>query len=227
MSVRRSIADLIAEELPGVFLPGGVHANKQIAERFCVALRKLKSKPAVSAGEQPESHATLAQRFCDHVGVLLYRHRYGPRIVCSGPGMGYLWVHMAPQVGEGGDKRFDGSRVERLEAVDVDMVVDDFWRDVHEVIDLVESMPCEGGGKLTTDYSGDDYPREGCVVAVDVQRNGFQMKVFDPSGRILETYRSVSTAACVARMLEEWCAGKIPGLSAPQSQSASRSTETE
>jgi hypothetical protein len=61
-------------------------------------------------------------------------------------------------------------------------------------------------------YGGDDYPRLGCKVGIDVQKDGYQMQVFDPAGRLLESYTYAETPRAMARMLEEWLNGYAPRL---------------
>lgn len=75
-------------------------------------------------------------------------------------------------------------------------------------------MPCPGVD-LNQDYTGDDYRRVGCVAAIDVTAHGYQLSIFAPNGALMESYRSVKCPADVARMLREWCEGKVPRLPAP------------
>lgn len=74
-------------------------------------------------------------------------------------------------------------------------------------------------------YFTDDYPRQGCIVAVDVQENGYALTVRAPNGALLETYAVVKTPRAVARMVEEWCAGFAPRLRDRLDQSGSSVTE--
>lgn len=61
-----------------------------------------------------------------------------------------------------------------------------------------------------TQYCGNAYDRVGCTAAVDVTAHGFVLAIFAPNGARMETYRPVRTAAEVARMLQDWAAGKVP-----------------
>ena len=62
------------------------------------------------------------------------------------------------------------------------------------------------------DYSGDDYPREGCIVTIDVLRDGYVLRIASPKGVPLEGYAKVKTARAIGRMVEEWCAGFAPRI---------------
>ncbi|THF61419.1 hypothetical protein E6C76_20270 [Pseudothauera nasutitermitis] len=64
------------------------------------------------------------------------------------------------------------------------------------------------------DYSGDDYPRTGCRIGIDVQADGYRMTVFALDGRVLESYAKAASARAIGRMVEEWCAGFAPRLKA-------------
>lgn len=68
------------------------------------------------------------------------------------------------------------------------------------------------------DYTGDNYPRDGCTATVEVSRYGYQLSIFAPSGARMESYRSVKSPRAVARMLREWAEGKVPRLTAPEDQ---------
>ena len=59
-------------------------------------------------------------------------------------------------------------------------------------------------------YGGDDYPRQGCVAAVDVQKDGYVLRIYAPDGRILESYAPAETPRAAARMVEEWLGGLVP-----------------
>ena len=41
------------------------------------------------------------------------------------------------------------------------------------------------------------------------------LSIFAPNGARMESYSSVKRAEDVARMLREWCEGKVPRLPAP------------
>lgn len=80
--------------------------------------------------------------------------------------------------------------------------------------DLPRRMPGPGVD-LNKDYTGDDYDRAGCAAAIDVTSHGYVLSIFAPNGARMESYRSVKRAEDVARMLCEWCEGKVPRLPAP------------
>lgn len=61
-------------------------------------------------------------------------------------------------------------------------------------------------------YCTDDYPREGCIVTIDVQRNGYGLRIAAPNGAPMECYAFVRTPRAIGRMLEEWCGGRKPRL---------------
>lgn len=61
-------------------------------------------------------------------------------------------------------------------------------------------------------YGGDDYPRQGCIAAIDVQKDGYLLRVYAPDGRLLEIYMVVNTPRAAARMLEEWLGGYVPRI---------------
>lgn len=71
------------------------------------------------------------------------------------------------------------------------------------------------GVDLNQDYTGDDYDRTGCVARIAVTRHGYMLSIFAPNGAWMESYSSVKRAEDVARMLREWCEGKVPRLPAP------------
>ena len=71
------------------------------------------------------------------------------------------------------------------------------------------------GVDLNKDYTGDDYDRTGCVASIAVTRHGYILSIFAPNGARMESYRGVKRAEDVARMLREWCEGKVPRLPAP------------
>lgn len=58
-------------------------------------------------------------------------------------------------------------------------------------------------------YCGDDYPREGCSLAVDVQASGYVLRVYAPNGAPMESYFPRSPKA-LGRMIDEWASGKKP-----------------
>jgi hypothetical protein len=60
------------------------------------------------------------------------------------------------------------------------------------------------------DYSGDDYPRLGCILTVDVSKNGYSLRVYSPSGRMLEAYALVKTPEQIAHMVRQWCSEEVP-----------------
>jgi hypothetical protein len=62
------------------------------------------------------------------------------------------------------------------------------------------------------DYSGDNHDRTGYIVAIDVQKDGYQMMISDPAGCPIQTYRVADTPRAVARMLEEWLCGYAPRI---------------
>lgn len=70
------------------------------------------------------------------------------------------------------------------------------------------------GVDLNKDYTGDDYDRTGCVASIAVMPHGYILSIFAPNGVRMESYRSVKRAEDVARMLREWCEGKVPRLPA-------------
>jgi len=61
---------------------------------------------------------------------------------------------------------------------------------------------------VQVDYSGDDYPRAGCRLVIDVARDGYALSVYSPAGRKLEHYRPAQTAGEIARMVERWAGGE-------------------
>ena len=61
-------------------------------------------------------------------------------------------------------------------------------------------------------YGGDDYPRAGCVASVGVHKDGYVLRIYDPTGRLLETYVPAETPRAAARMLEEWLGGYVPRI---------------
>lgn len=63
-------------------------------------------------------------------------------------------------------------------------------------------------------YCGDDYPREGCSVLIDVTKNGYTIKIFAPPkawplGGSIETY-GAKTPERVAEIISDWCSGVAP-----------------
>ena len=73
-------------------------------------------------------------------------------------------------------------------------------------------------------YYSDDYPRDGCILTIDVQATHCSLSVFMPRmEKRIERYASVPHAE-IGRMVGEWLAGKPPTLKA---QSASGSSATE
>lgn len=60
------------------------------------------------------------------------------------------------------------------------------------------------------DYTGDDYPRVGCFIGVDVTENGYTASMFRPNGGLLEVY-GARTPADLAEIVQEWCGGRAPG----------------
>lgn len=73
-------------------------------------------------------------------------------------------------------------------------------------------------------YYGDNYPRAGCVLAIDVQATRCALSVFAPGmEKRIESYAFVPHAE-IGRMVSEWLAGKPPALKA-QSSSGSIATE--
>jgi hypothetical protein len=61
-------------------------------------------------------------------------------------------------------------------------------------------------------YYGDEYSRESCIMAIDVQRDGYLMQVFAPNGAPMETYAVAKTPRQLGRMVEKWCSGFPPKL---------------
>jgi len=61
-------------------------------------------------------------------------------------------------------------------------------------------------------YYTDNYPRQGCVVSIDVQAHGYRVCIAAPNGAPMESYALVKTPRAIARMLEEWCLGHKPRL---------------
>ena len=61
-------------------------------------------------------------------------------------------------------------------------------------------------------YSNDDYPRQGCVLSIDVQKDGYALRVFSPCGQIMECYAVVKTPRAIGRMVEEWASGLVPRI---------------
>lgn len=76
------------------------------------------------------------------------------------------------------------------------------------------SQPCPRQCADMTVYTGDDYPREGCVAAVDVNQYGFGLRIQAPNGAVIESYAAAKTPAQIGRMLTEWCQGLAPRLHA-------------
>lgn len=73
-------------------------------------------------------------------------------------------------------------------------------------------------------YYGDDYPRAGCILTIDVQATRCALSVFAPGmEKKIESYAAVPHAE-IGRMVGEWLAGNPPTLKA---QSASGSITTE
>jgi hypothetical protein len=68
-------------------------------------------------------------------------------------------------------------------------------------------------------YFTDDYPRTGCVVSIDVQADGYAMRIAAPGGKVIESYAKVKTPRAIGRVVEEWCAGMKPRLRDPLDQS--------
>lgn len=61
-------------------------------------------------------------------------------------------------------------------------------------------------------YATDDYPRAGCRISIDVQKDGYFMSVFSPCGTIMEGYATVETPRAIGRMVEEWASGLVPRI---------------
>lgn len=59
-------------------------------------------------------------------------------------------------------------------------------------------------------YAGDDYSRVGCRAAVDVYKDGYALRIYDPTGRKIEGYAYANTPEDIARMLNDWCEGRVP-----------------
>lgn len=59
-------------------------------------------------------------------------------------------------------------------------------------------------------YHTDNYPREGCIVSIDVQKDGYTLRISAPTGEPMEFYGKVLTPRAIGRMVEEWCAGFAP-----------------
>lgn len=76
---------------------------------------------------------------------------------------------------------------------------------------IIENMKADG---IDVDaiYFGDDYPRAGCIAAIDVQKDGFILRIYAPGGQLLESYASAATPRAAARMLEEWLCGYAPRI---------------
>lgn len=74
-------------------------------------------------------------------------------------------------------------------------------------------------------YFTDNYPREGCTLAVNVQANRYVLSVLAPGGKVIETY-AAKTPRQLARMIEEWCAGWAPRLNSRLDQVSCGSTST-
>lgn len=75
-----------------------------------------------------------------------------------------------------------------------------------------------------TVYCGDDYPREGCTLTVDVCAGGYDLQVNAPNGNPIEIYATARSPRQLARMVEEWCSGQKPKLHHPSDQSGPVST---
>ncbi|MBP7467060.1 MAG: hypothetical protein KA733_00455 [Thauera sp.] len=65
-----------------------------------------------------------------------------------------------------------------------------------------------------TPYCGDDYDRIGCTAVIRVTKYGYALSILAPNGAPMEIYRSVKSSETIARMLREWCEGKVPRLPA-------------
>jgi hypothetical protein len=59
-------------------------------------------------------------------------------------------------------------------------------------------------------YHTDSYPREGCIVSIDVQKDGYALRISSPTGEPMEFYGKVRTPRAIGRLVEEWCAGFVP-----------------
>ena len=70
-------------------------------------------------------------------------------------------------------------------------------------------------------YCTDDYPREGCIVSIDVQKNGYGLRIAAPNGAFMECYALVKTPKAIGRMVAEWCAGRSPRLHDPSDPGSS------
>lgn len=58
-------------------------------------------------------------------------------------------------------------------------------------------------------YTGDAYPREGCIVSIDVTKYGYGLRIAAPNGAPMEVYAYAKTPRAIGRMVEEWCAGFV------------------
>ena len=81
----------------------------------------------------------------------------------------------------------------------------------------------KAGRSVDPVFGSDDYPRLGCVAAVDVQKDGYILRIYAPDGRILESYAPAQTPRAAARMLEEWLGGYVPRRSSPLDHSPVKS----
>lgn len=58
-------------------------------------------------------------------------------------------------------------------------------------------------------YHTDHYPREGCIVSIDVQKDRYVLGIKAPTGEPMEFY-SAKTPRAIGRMVDEWCSGFAP-----------------
>ena len=58
-------------------------------------------------------------------------------------------------------------------------------------------------------YSADDYPRIGCTVVIEARADVHGMRVFAPTGKLLESY--IVPPGMAGKFLDEWLSGLVPG----------------
>lgn len=60
-------------------------------------------------------------------------------------------------------------------------------------------------------YYTDEYPREGCMLSISVQKNRCGLSVIAPGGKVIEGYAYVPYSE-MPRMVDEWLSGRAPRL---------------
>lgn len=73
-------------------------------------------------------------------------------------------------------------------------------------------------------YYTDDYAREECLVTINVGSDRCSMRIFAPSGEILECYNPHTVD--VPAMMEIWLSGKVPGKRAMAEKAATAMVES-